>query len=499
MRSAPDDDGEHSASLLDTSSELMDDDDESHTKQTLHSNGHRLDEYTADSRQRGQSGWLSGTLSVVVIVALLTITAVYVLSSVAPLVPAFSFGISLSFTHSAQPSNSSSDGSRSPLTSLTSSSSHSWADVYTTYSPVCEASAVNLVWNRGDGYNEMSDILRNWSVSAQTFAYTQPMCNTSSQLLQAMARGVRKPLPGHEFAGTNLSEPAYAALPHNSTTWLSLYKANVEWSRSYFEPFQCAPRWLSADEVCAVLHKFSYVLFLGDSILRHISQGLFMLMTEDLQYGAIPRMSRQPGLFDTCRCDGQFSEHERCRTYEYRNMFNMLDPRVYGACSHSVDSSFAFSFELKHGGLALPADFETAFCNPDKRPRMIVANGAIHYQYDTNRVANSTLLRPLIERLQLAQTACPHPLRWRILFISATAQSRLLDLRYPHQVRERATQFNLDMAQLLAPMGLDMFDVWELTANAASSDGFHFLSDVNMQAANAILNLLDHYSKEMQQ
>lgn len=231
-------------------------------------------------------------------------------------------------------------------------------------------------------------------------------------------------------------------------------------------------------------------MFVGDSLLRHVTQALFMLLTEDLQYGALPRMSRMAGLHDTCRCDGQFSEDLRCRHYEHQNMFDVRDPRVYGVCSHMVDSSFSFGFALHYGGFQLPAHFDSLFCSADPRPRIVFANAGVHYQYNVDKV-NATFLHPLVQHIQNATASCPHPIKWRLVIMSASAQSRMLDINYPNQRRENTLNYNGLIAPLLDSYHIDVLDVWNLTLNAATSDGFHYLSDVNLLIANTVVNLLD--------
>ena len=397
---------------------------------------------------------------------------------------------------SASTSAASIEAFRSVAESYGSSTSSSVLSLslYAPFAAVCEASGVNVVWNRGDGAHAEAVPLRPWSVSAATFAHSLPACTDSTQLLQAVALGQRKPLDGHHFTRLNLSSFNLTNLTAIDTATVQRYRAAVEWDRSYFEPYQCSPAWRTADDICDVLHSFAYVLFIGDSLLRHISQALFMLLTRDLQYGGLPRMSRQVGLYDTCRCDGQFSENDVCRRYEDWNMFSVRDPRVYGVCSRRINSSFIFGFEERRGGLAnMPGYWDSTFCSADTRPRLMLLNGAVHYSYDIDSI-NSKLLVPLFERLRSATASCAYPITWRILFLSASAQSRVLDHKYPHQTREKSFAFNRRLASYLATMNITMVDVWNMTQNAATSDGFHFLSDVNLQLANAVVNMLHFVS-----
>ena len=356
--------------------------------------------------------------------------------------------------------------------------------LYSRYREVCEANGVNVVWNRGDGGFVDATPPRNWTVNAATFAQSLPGCPDSTALLRAVALGQRKPLEGYDFAQDNLT-----GTPTDDSSYIPRLKLTVEWSRSYFAPHQCSPLWYTPDEICDVLHSYAYVLFLGDSMFRHVLQALFMLLTQDLQYGGIPRMSRQVGLYDFCRCDGQFSENALCRTYEQNNMFDLRDSRTYGVCTPRLGSPFQLGYELRYGGFSLPSNWDNAFCSADVRPRIIVVNGGVHYQYEIEKI-KTTLLYPLFDRIQNATVTCAYFIPWRVIYLNSPAQSRVLDIKHPNQRRELVANFNQALIRELATLNVTVLDVWNLTRNAATSDGFHYLSDVNLQMAITIVNWL---------
>ena len=361
------------------------------------------------------------------------------------------------------------------------SSQCSFATLYDRFRDVCGAPNANIVWNRGDVHNAQSDPVRQWSINEMTFSQPSLPCNTSSQLLEAIALGQRRPLPGHELVNVSWVEG------NGSASALQRERADVEWSRSYFVPHGCSPRWFSSSQQCAILNRYSHIVVIGDSLSRHLTQALFMSLTEDAQYGALPRMSRQAGLWDTCRCDGQFSEKSTCRAFESANMFDLRDPRVYGVCSQEESFHFTLQLFVVWENAQLP---DLSFsCSDDPRPRFLVLQAAAHYSTDAER-AKTEFIAPLLSQLTAFRVSCPHQNDWRIVWMAAPAQSRVLDEKYPQQSRERVLAFNKNISDYLQPLGTAILDTWNLTANAATSDGFHYLSDVNLQRANALLNLL---------
>lgn len=78
---------------------------------------------------------------------------------------------------------------------------------------------------------------------------------------------------------------------------------------STFETNGCAVPFISGAAVCELLGKFRSIDFIGDSLTRHLIQGLDILTSEDLVMG-----SSQMSFGDKqCVCDGAFSEAGECR------------------------------------------------------------------------------------------------------------------------------------------------------------------------------------------
>ena len=79
------------------------------------------------------------------------------------------------------------------------------------------------------------------------------------------------------------------------------------------------------------------------------------------------------------------------------------------------------------------------------------------------------------------------------------AQSPSLNNQFPHQSRDNAIRFNMNMRELFVSrdliQGKDVMimDWWNLTANAQSSDGVHQLDDANMAKAAHNLYLVEHW------
>jgi hypothetical protein len=74
-------------------------------------------------------------------------------------------------------------------------------------------------------------------------------------------------------------------------------------------------------------------------------------------------------------------------------------------------------------------------------------------------------------------------------------QKRELDVKFKHQSRENALLFNKVTAEYVqkmpAYMNFSVLDTWQMTHDAASSDGYHYLSEPNLLKAMYVYNLMD--------
>jgi hypothetical protein len=89
---------------------------------------------------------------------------------------------------------------------------------------------------------------------------------------------------------------------------------------------------------------------------------------------------------------------------------------------------------------------------------------------------------------------CSKAGKLKVVWMSFHAQSRQLDAKYPTQSRESTAAANLEIKQLLVERGyghVPILDMMNLTTDAQTSDGYHFLSDVNLHKAYSVLAAAD--------
>lgn len=345
--------------------------------------------------------------------------------------------------------------------------------LYHKWMHICESS--NVVLDKSDNHAANCTEKRPWSLHSNTFQQTNlAPCTSLDGLLRVVKYGQR-----HWY-----DEPCLQSNDegrHSNTSLL------CEVSPSYFLPHECGIPSLESETACNILNKYSHVVISGDSLARHTAQGLMMILTQDLVLGSYPRATRKSAdLMNKCQCDGQFSEHELCRHYNTERLMSS-DPRDYGICTHlpatPVQLHHGLRFALKNKG--------NTFCSNDSRPILIVLNGGTHYRSNVQHtIAASIDLTH--HQLQAIQESCEWPLSFRVIWTGLNTQSRSLDAAFPYQSRERAQEFNdIVDAYVASTHGMIPLNFWNMTRDAAVSDGFHYLSEVNLHKANIILHAAD--------
>jgi hypothetical protein len=266
--------------------------------------------------------------------------------------------------------------------------------------------------------------------------------------------------------------------------------------QSKFVSRGCSYHWFNTKEACQISAKFAGVFVHGDSLSRHVTQGLFMHFTGDLVSGGLPRTSPKTVLYDSCICDGQFSENKVCRDYSL-SMFNVANIRSYGACSNINHGQNKRANPLFNTFKFYYNSDPQKTCFNDTRPRFIVLQGGVHFD-SSAKVTMEKHVDIMVTSLTKIQQTCLFKYALHFVFMGYDAQSRKLDKAYPNQSRENATLFNSEMEVLISDrfpkskgFNITFLNFWNMTRDSQSSDGFHYLSDVNLVKAMVLFNHMD--------
>lgn len=355
---------------------------------------------------------------------------------------------------------------------------HAWALEHA-LAQAAECERVNAVYTRQDSADvrgggggtpaplpPASNRSRPWSLHATTYDPNLPPCLTPDALLAALKLGSRVFLPGEGFGPDGRP------------------------GRSAFQPLGCGFAWLSPRRACALLARVSRLYFIGDSLTRHLASAFAALLSGDLEYGVLPS-GQAPSVYDTCRCDGQFSEMLECRA---GGEVEFDDNRQARLCGGGGGSPFALHYVNSDHTGHIAAFSSLDVCAPGgntARPVYFFLEGGLHKGANAT-LAAEVLIRPFMAALLRSNQRCPST-RLLVQWGSLPAQGRWLDGRYPNQAENLAVDYNARTAQLVASEfgGITSMDWWNLTRHAATSDGLHALSDVNLIKAQYVLNWLN--------
>ena len=143
-----------------------------------------------------------------------------------------------------------------------------------------------------------------------------------------------------------------------------------------------------------------------------------------------------------------------------------------------------------------PSPFSRTCGSLDGKAYMFAVQGAAHHMTNATTVITTWLHRD-ISAVRGWFKECPESLL--IVYTGATVCVEAVEKLFPHQNREKVRAYNDHIRNWLHAThpSVIFLDPYNITLNAVSdpvsprtSDGFHFLSDVNVLQANVLLNLM---------
>ena len=121
-----------------------------------------------------------------------------------------------------------------------------------------------IAWSRpADFQDTFSDYLYRENVDCQISSLDlhtpfEPLCRTRSEMLAALSGGGR----------IGFGAP--------------------------YQPRGCDMHWFTAQQICVIMGRFEKVIFVGDSMMRHVVGALNVLLRENLGYGAVTDWNFSP-------------------------------------------------------------------------------------------------------------------------------------------------------------------------------------------------------------
>eukprot|EP00571_Detonula_confervacea_P009995 CAMPEP_0172304864 /NCGR_PEP_ID=MMETSP1058-20130122/6234_1 /TAXON_ID=83371 /ORGANISM="Detonula confervacea, Strain CCMP 353" /LENGTH=410 /DNA_ID=CAMNT_0013016263 /DNA_START=272 /DNA_END=1504 /DNA_ORIENTATION=+ len=289
-------------------------------------------------------------------------------------------------------------------------------------------------------------------------------------------------------------------------SWPNSQNSNDDAASSVFVPFDCYVPSLPPPpaKTCDILGQYNHVIFHGDSLTRHMRQAMYMSMRGNFISGGV--MTHAPHVLDQCTCDGQFSEAYVCRTFE-SYFHETIQPREISGEIPKLCPAATFTFGkqamapwLTRKGKTDPGrsvDWNNVDCaDTTFKGLLLVMQGGLHWLSNASDTFEN-MVQPVVVHPKYRECACLGKVR--LLWVAMNVQSTAYDEQWPHQSREKALIFNEEMRNSFISIGLTpgedvlILDWWNMTVDAQTSDGLHYLSDVNLAKAAQILYLAEHW------
>lgn len=320
--------------------------------------------------------------------------------------------------------------------------------------------AYNFVADRHDTVGLTFSAERKWTLSAEAYYSNDdmPFCDSVPSLLNSLRLGTRR------FVDPNADQNYFDLQP----------------PASVFVPHGCRYAWFSPLQCCELLEQFSRILFVGDSLVRHMLLASHIIVSGNFEYGGLPAMSTKV-LYDDCRCDGQFSEHAWCRV-----MPDFDDNRKVGLCNSKTTFQFKFVSVWQPVGRG---SFGVMCRADDTRRTVAILSGGSHYHMDAAETL-AAMLRPTVDEIR---SQCRDSI---IVWMTLGNQHRKLDVLFPHQAANVTRLFNAQISAELKKLDIYELDVWNLTKDAQTADGFHQLTETNVIKSMYLMNLIHQLSKK---
>ncbi|XP_046563324.1 uncharacterized protein LOC124272214 [Haliotis rubra] len=228
----------------------------------------------------------------------------------------------------------------------------------------------------------------------------------------------------------------------------------------------------SPQEACRILDG-STILFVGDSLVRHVYTAMLLIVTGNMKDGAMnantPKNVRN-------ECSGMYMFTEKlCR--------HQLNYSVR-ACNGTVHLELKYFFAASFG-----RNLKQMVTNLNNKSIIFTGIG-IHNHFNHTEVQKKFLL-PTLSYIGKSKRLWP-----QFLWAASHAPSALKSPKVLTQSYESVKRYNSKMETFLKPLKVPIFNTFNMTDGMMSFDGEHYGLGMNVVKANVILSYLNELKKE---
>ncbi|KAI0838320.1 hypothetical protein F5Y06DRAFT_287403 [Hypoxylon sp. FL0890] len=305
---------------------------------------------------------------------------------------------------------------------------------------------------------------------------------------------------GCNISSLDLHMPFGSVCPEKSSMLTAMSSGGRIGRDAPYLPRGCDMQWFNTVEVCEVLGRYSQVIIVGDSMLRHVIGALNILIRENLGYGGVTDWNFSEDEKRKCFCNNQFD----VRDCSIQGIFSTADVVEHDPLSLMCPKMIPeWNTDLRIEQIVrypIPEDerqrFEKAIdSNPSQRKAFILGHG-LWSNLEVGQTLNwlDTVLN-IIE----SKTGSRMRLRGRsprrnlpvLLMTPNAAGDKKPDEWIVSQGNKALVQFEHAMAVEAAKRRIDHLGTWNMSIQATMYDGVHMDMRGNLLKAMMVLNWLN--------
>ncbi|KAI1864737.1 hypothetical protein JX265_008461 [Neoarthrinium moseri] len=251
----------------------------------------------------------------------------------------------------------------------------------------------------------------------------------------------------------------------------------------------CDMIWYTTKEVCEILGRFSQIMLVGDSMLRHIIGSLNILIREDLGYGAVTDWNFSEGEKRDCFCINQFN----VKTCSVQGIYKTSDVLANAPESLSCPSLVpGWSTDLRIEQInrfPIPTDELTRLrvgiqSATTSKPRAFILGHGLWNDLETEAS---------IHWLDSVLSVINHDSDFQaptLLVTPNAAGKDKPDKWLVTQGNKALSRFEETMAEAATKVGIDHLGTWNMSIQATLYDGVHLDMRGNLLKAMMVVNWL---------
>ncbi|KAI1181266.1 hypothetical protein F4777DRAFT_585174 [Nemania sp. FL0916] len=293
----------------------------------------------------------------------------------------------------------------------------------------------------------------------------------------------------------------YEPICPNRTTMLTAMSSGGRIGRDapYF-PRDCGMRWYTTEEVCDILGRFSQVILVGDSMLRHVIGALNIIVRENLGYGGVTDWNFDTREMERCFCNDQFDVTDCSVQGIYKtedvikhDPLSLACPRLLPGWSTDLRMEQMVRYPIEKVELErLEAAMDA---RPGSRKAFILGHGLWNnLEIDKSKAWLDTVVKVIDSRLRLRMRlrTMRQGRNMPILLITPNAAGeKKPDEFIVTQGNKALVRFECTMALEAARQSIDHLGTWNMSIQANLYDGVHMDMRGNLLKAMMVLNWLN--------